>query len=184
MPHYRRSLGSLAAIVLVVGLGVFYPRHERLPECLQRVSSARVVGETSKATSKVLGGDVRLSARRLETGVGPKSERAQSHESKREATAVRVAPSIENAYPAAVPRPQTFRLPLFYVLDDEMLAAKLPGMTVQGIQVLRQIFEMEAGVDSLRPEDPAYAENWQKAELGLQQKMRLWYGWSAWAAYE
>lgn len=80
--------------------------------------------------------------------------------------------------------PQTEALPLFYLLDDETLAAELPGMTVQGIQALREIFEVEAGFDPLKPDEPIQPENWRRAELGLQQKMRLWYGWSAWAAYE
>jgi len=76
------------------------------------------------------------------------------------------------------------RLPLFYMLDDEKIVAAIPVLTLDGLQVLRQKFEEEAGVGTLPVDDPAYAQRWQQAELTLEQRMRLWYGWSAWGAFQ
>ena len=76
------------------------------------------------------------------------------------------------------------RVPLFYVLADEKIVASVPGLTAGGLQVLRQNFEKNAGVGLLAADDPAYAQRWQQAESSLEQQMRLWYGWSAWAAFE
>ncbi len=85
---------------------------------------------------------------------------------------------------AAQMREKTCRVPLFYLLDDVQLAERVPGLTVGGVQALRQNFEQEAGVGTLAPGDPAYADQWKQAELTLEKRMRLWYGWAAWGAYE
>ena len=77
-----------------------------------------------------------------------------------------------------------FRLPLFFTLDDEKIAAIIPGVTVAGLKVLRQKFEEEAGVGVLTVDDPVYAERWKQADLTLEQRMRVGYGWAAWGAFE
>jgi hypothetical protein len=91
--------------------------------------------------------------------------------------------TIPNEAKALTNRP-VFRLPLFYSLDNEKIAALIPGVTVAGLKVLKQEFEDAAGVGVLAPDDPVYAERWKQAELTLQQRTRLWYGWAAWGAFE
>lgn len=76
------------------------------------------------------------------------------------------------------------RLQAFHVWDDEVLASRVPGLTPAGVARLREEFEKEAGVGELAQNDPEYPVRWKRAERSLEQKIRLWYGWAAWGAYE
>lgn len=91
---------------------------------------------------------------------------------------------VEESVMETAKKKPSFRLPLFYSLDDEKIAALIPAVTAAGLKALKQGFEEEAGVGVLTVDDPAYAERWKQAELTLEQRMRLWYGWAAWGVFE
>lgn len=78
----------------------------------------------------------------------------------------------------------TFHEPLLFALADEELILRIPELSVEGIETLRDQFVEEAGVEELDPADPEYARRWVQAEVTLEERLRSLYGWGAWAAYQ
>jgi len=76
-----------------------------------------------------------------------------------------------------------YALPLIYRLGDEEFLSHFPQMSPQVVDSLRSEFELNAGVDELAPDDPEYARRWEHAEMTLEERIRILYGWAAWGDY-
>lgn len=82
------------------------------------------------------------------------------------------------------PRRKAADVPLFFELDPDEMARRVPQIPQEAMATFREEFIEEAGIGVLDPEDPVYAERWARAELTLEQRIRLFYGWQAWGAYQ
>lgn len=84
---------------------------------------------------------------------------------------------------ASIPRGKA-RMPLFFDLEPDELSRRLPQIPAEAMATFREEFISEVGTAELDPEDPASVDRWTRAEMSLEQRIRLFYGWQAWGAYQ